>query len=620
MRTSLRPAFVGILALLVSLTALGQTVVPVGTAGGTKFMPLSEVKEGAKAVARTVFRGTKSEEFNVEILGVVPGSIGPHQDMIIGRLSGGNADRTFVFAGMSGSPVYIDGKLIGALSYSFPFSKEPICGITPIEQMVSIFEQVSPPKGSAAGTVAYTQAELRADTWRSADARGQQMPGAIISGMAADSRLMAVAGQTFVPISTPMTFSGVSQSTLDKFAPELARGGILPVAAAGGTSAMTDLKPANESTLLGGDSVVVSLARGDISISAAGTVTLRDGQKIYAFGHPYFSLGTADLPMSESHVVVVIPNINNSFKLAVPDAMVGAMTQDRATGIYGSLGRSPKLIPVKIAVTTSRGRAVNVNFESGIDEFLTPLIVNVGVQNSLSSNERGIGDSTIEVSGEITVAGEKSIRLERRFAGPQAAAFAAATPVVPLALLLKSNFDGLNITGVNVNVKVSDGAKTATLDRLTTDRTQAHAGETLALTAFYRTDSGRVITQNIPVTIPKDAAPGAVSIIVGDGNALQERSSAQQFVPKTAAELIATINSLKRSDRMYAFATRTSAGAIIGSSEMPSLPPSFLATLNSDRSAGGSKPTVQTVLIDQELPPLEYLVTGQQTLAIEIVR
>jgi hypothetical protein len=603
-----------------SSALFGQTAIPTGVAGGTPIMRLSEVKEGDRGVARTVFRGSASEEFNVEILGVVPGSIGPHQDMIIGRLSGANAERTFVFAGMSGSPVYIGGKLVGAISYSFPFSKEPICGITPIEQMRAIFEQVSSPKPASTGTRVYSSEELRADLWRPFAAGHVRVTAPIMSGMASNSGLAAIAGQTFVPIATPITFSGVSQSTLDLFASDLARGGILPVAATGGTSEITPIQRTTDKTLLGGDSVVVHLARGDISISAAGTVTLRDGDKIYAFGHPYFSLGTADLPMSESHVVTVVPNANNSFKLAVADAMVGAMTQDRATGIYGSLGRQPKMIPVNVDLTTSRGRNVQVKFEAGIDEFLTPLIVNVGVQNSLSANERGIGDTTVELSGEIAIAGEKSVHLERRFAGNQAAAFAAAAPAVPLALLLKSNFAGLDITEVRVKLNVNDGARTAVLERLTTDRTQVRAGESIELTAYLRTDSGTLLTQKIPITIPANAAPGAISVVVGDGNALQEKSASQQFVPKSAAELISIINAVKRSDRLYAIVSRTSAGAIVGATEMPNLPPSVIATLNNDRSTGGSKPTVLSTLVDQEIAALDYIVAGQQALAIEIVR
>ncbi|MFN0141552.1 MAG: hypothetical protein ACKVQW_15880 [Pyrinomonadaceae bacterium] len=580
--------------------------------------PLSEIREGMRGTARSVFRGTKSEEFNVEILGVMPNWIGPKQDVIIGRLSGANAERTFVFAGMSGSPVYIDGRLVGAISYSFPFAKEPICGITPFEQMTSLVEQAPAVKLASASPGTFSYSELRADSWQPSFVVNSN--DRLASGFSTDSRLMAVAGQALKPIATPVTFAGISQKTLDAFSSYFLNIGILPVAAAASNASISPLKPYNENTLLGGDSVVVHLARGDIDIAAAGTVTLRDGVKIYAFGHPFFSLGATSLPMSESHVVTVVPNANNSFKLAVPDSLVGTMTQDRATGIYGSLGNSPRMLPIKVKFTNSRGRVQEMNFESAFDELLTPLIVTVGVTNSIVAQERGLGDTTIEVKGEITVRGEQSITINRRFAGNQAVNFASSSAAVPLAALLRSNFDGLDITGITLNIKAVDGSKTAVLDRLSVDKTQVRAGETVEITAFERTESGKIIEQKIPLKIPADTNAGPMTITVGDGNAVQQNSAVTQFTPRSAAELIATINRLKRPDRLYVVLTRTTTGAVVGASEMPNLPPSMLATMNSDRTAGGAKPTIQTTIFETEVPSLEYIVSGSQSLSIEVIK
>lgn len=603
-----------------SISVFAQRIPVAASATQIPIFPVSELKEGMHGTAKTVFRGTKSEEFNVEILGVIPNWIGPKQDMIVARLSGANAERTFVFAGMSGSPVYIDGKLVGAISYSFPFAKEPICGITPFEQMLSAVERSPSPSTASREPKSFSYAELLSNTWRPEISAGSAQNGPFLSGYSSDSKLIAIAGQTFKPIATPLTFSGVSQKALDLFAPELLAAGILPVAASGGTSDITAMKPVAPDTLVGGDSVVVHLSRGDIGLAAAGTVTLRDGNKVYAFGHPFFGLGTSDLPMAESHVVTVVPNANNSFKLAVPDAMVGTITQDRATGIYGMLGQAPRMLPVKIRLKTSRGRDTEVNFESAIDELLTPLIVNVGIVNSLLANERGLGDMTIETSGEIAVRGEESIKFTRRFAGGQAPALASSAAAIPINALLRGGFEGLDITGVTINMSVTDSSKTATLDRISTDRIQARAGESLELTSFARTEAGNLIVQKIPVTIPKDAGPGSLTLTIGDGNAVQQNSAIAQFVPKSAAELIATINRLKRPDRLYAVMTRTAAGAVIGSSEMPNLPPSVLSTINNNRTTGGTKPTVQTVIAELELPKGDYIISGSQMLAIEIIR
>jgi SpoIVB peptidase S55 len=612
-----------ILSLLVFVTftcTFGQFEKVSAPSLSTSIFPVSEIREGMHGTARTVFRGSVPEEFSVEILGVMPNWIGPKQDLIVGKLSGANAERTFVFAGMSGSPVYIDGRLVGAISYSFPFAKEPICGITPFEQMVSAVEKVPAPAMASSGPRTFSYAEFLSNNSPPQLSRQTTLNGPLATGFSHDSRLMAIAGQTFKPISTPVTFAGLSQQTLDRFADQFLAAGILPVAASAGSSGNSELKAATSETLLGGDSVVVHLARGDILIAAAGTVTLRDGNKIYAFGHPFFGLGTTDLPMSESHVVTVVPNANNSFKLAVPDSTVGAMTQDRATGIYGMLGQAPRMLPVKIKIVTSRGRSEEINFESAIDEVLTPLIINAGVGNVLSANERGFGDSTIQVTCEIKINGEQSITFDRRFAGPQAALFAASSAAVPLSALLRADFEGTTISGVTLNISAVDGSKSAVLDQVSVDKDEVRAGETVELIAYERTAAGKIIIQKIPVLIPSDTAAGPITITLGDGNAVQQNSAITQFVAKSAAELISTVNHLKRPDRLYAVVSRISNGAVIGSSEMPNLPPSMLATLNNERTAGSLKPAVQTVLTTADVPPGEYMVTGHQSLKIEVVR
>lgn len=572
-----------------------------------------------RGTARTVFRGSQSEEFNVEILGVLPGGVGPRQDLIIGRISGGPADRTSVFAGMSGSPVYIDGRLVGAISYSFPFSKEPICGITPIEQMIQIFEKKDNSARTGVNAArAVSVAELTGVTW---DPRLPVVPeSGVVSGFAHNSMMAAAAGQTFRPIATPLTFNGFSQASLDAFAPQLLQAGLVPVAAVGGAAAITPMKAASADTLVGGTSVSMQLTRGDYSLAAAGTVTLRDGDKIYAFGHPFLSLGTSDLPMSESHVIAVVPNLNNSFKLAVPDAMVGSMTQDRATGVFGKLGVSPRMIPVRLNLETSRGQKQTLNFEVAKDDFLTPLLLNISIYNALLSQERGIGDATVSARGEIRLDGHAPLRIGRRFAGPQATQAAAAAFAIPVNVLLRSKFDDLRISGIDVDLVSTDGSSTAVVERVALDRTQLRAGETADVQIYARTNNGRVIMQRAALTIPKDAAAGAMTVVVGDGAAIQQTSSLQQFVPSSLAELIKTFGKVKYADRLYMQLFRTSGGAIIGSSEMPNLPPSMLATLNNDRTSGGVKPSVQTTVAETELPAGEFLITGQQSVNIEVIR
>jgi hypothetical protein len=580
-----------------------------------KFFPLSEVKEGLRGTARTVFKGTVPTEFNVEIIGVLDGGVGPKQDMIIGRLSGGEADRTFVFAGMSGSPVYIDGKLLGSISYSFPFSKEPICGITPIEQIVGMFEKNSVVKAKIDSPKAITQAQLSATDWQP---NGMQKYST--SAILADAKFSSLLGQTFQPISTPISFSGFSQETLNQFAPQLQMYGFTAVSAVGSSAKMTPMKMFDDKTLLGGSSVSMQLTRGDYSMAAAGTVTYRDGEKIYAFGHPFLSLGNSDLPMSESHVVTVIPNLNNSFKLAVADSLVGSMTQDRNTGVFGKLGQQPKLIPVKLNVKTSRGNEETYNFEIAKDDFLSPLLMNIAVFNSITATERSLGDTTVTIKGTIDVTGQEPIKIDRRFSSGQANAFTAGSVANITGMLMNSGFQNIDVNKINLDITSFDGSKTAVLDRTVLDRNEVKAGETFEIQAFLRTDVGTLIVQKIPVKVPSDTPAGTLLVSLGDGNSVQQVSPMRQFVPKTLGELIKNINQIKKNDRFYAQLYRITNGAIIGSNELPNLPPSVLATLNSDRSTGGVTPTVLTVLSEQEVAPIEYVVSGQQVLTIDVVK
>jgi hypothetical protein len=596
-----------------------KTAAPVKSSG-VPFFPLSDIKEGMKGTARTVFRGTEPEDFQVEVLGVIPGFNFPKQDMIVARLSGTNAERTSVFAGMSGSPVYIDGKLVGAIAYSFPFSKEPICGITPISQMLALVEQNQQIKTKTREPRAVSFAELASTDWKPNLPSNAIISNSVLSTADANSPLNAVAGQSFQPIATPMSFSGFAPETLNRFAPQLASVGLLPVAAVGGAARISPLKPATDTTLQGGASVSMQLTRGDYSLAASGTVTMRDGDKIYAFGHPFLSMGTTDLPMSESSVVTVIPNLNNSFKLAVPSEMVGAMTQDRATGVFGKLGQAPKMIPVKINLETSRGQQETYNFEVVKDDFLTPLLLNMTVYNSIVANERGLGDSMIELSGEIKLKNQEAIKLDRRFAGAVASQLAAGAVSIPVNALLDSRFDNVEISAININLTSVDGSKTAVLERLALDRTEVKAGESFEVQAFVRTDSGKVFAQKIPVTIPSDTPAGTLLVTVGDGSSIQAKAASRQFVPKDLSELVKTINEIKKADRLYVQTYRVTNGAIVGASEMPNLPPSMLATLNNDRTAGNFKPTVLTVLTDKELAPAEFIVSGQQVLAINVIR
>lgn len=615
------------LCALTAITLLTWPIVASGQASAVKtsakasspglaLFPLEDLRPGMKGIARTVFSGSEPQAFNIEILGVLNGFTGPRQSTIIGKLSGPNVDKTGVFAGMSGSPVFIDGRLAGAIAYSFPFAKEPICGITPIKQMIDIFEagNYKPKTNGEPRAISFTQ--LAGVEWKPVLPKQAFAGTSLLAPVSAGSPLVPLMGQQMQPIATPVVFSGISQDSLSLFADELTKSGLLPVSAVGGSAAITPLAPFDEKTLTPGSSVSVQLARGDYSIAASGTVTFRDGERIYAFGHPFLGLGASDMPMAESSVVTVIPNAFNSFKLAVPGQMVGAISQDRATGIFGQLGHAPRMIPVKINLHTSRNRDEQFSYEIVSDDFLTPLLLTITVYNSINARERSLGTSTISVRGSISVEGQKPIDIERRFSSANASMFAAGSISSPVAELLTSGFNDVNISGIVLDIASSEEKHTATLDRISLDRTEVARGENVEIQAYVRTDSGKQFVQRIPVQIPADAPAGPLLIMIGDGTTMQDVSASKVFVPRDLGQLVSAINRIKKNDRLYLKLLRPAPGVVIGTSELPNLPPSVVATLNNDRTSGGYTPMALSQIYERELPPAEFVISGQQVITV----
>jgi hypothetical protein len=613
-------AIVGITCLLGAFTlSFAQSSTSAVPTAKVALFNLDDLRPGMKGTARTVFSGTETEEFGVEVLGVLPGFPGPRQSAIIARLTGPNVEKTGVFAGMSGSPVWIDGKLVGAIAFSFPFSKEPIAGITPIKQMIDLFDKGSENNTKPKEPRAVSFSQLASTDFKANLPKPEVSSISLMAPVSAGSPLIPLLGQQMTPIATPLVFSGISQESLSTFSPQLMANGLLPVSGAGGSAPITPMGSVDEKTFPPGSSISVQLVRGDYSLAASGTVTLRDGDRIYAFGHPFLSLGSSDMPMTETSIVTVIPNVNNSFKLAVPGKMVGAISQDRASGIFGLLRQSPRMIPVKVNLHTSRDRTETYSYEIANDTFLTPLLLNITLFNTITSSERALGDSTISLKGQIKVKGQDAIEIDRRFSANNSAVLAAGSVAGPVSTLLTSGFDDVQLDGITLDIASTDSKYAATLERVALDRTEVRRGEKIEVQAYVRTESGKQFVQRIPVQIPEDAAVGQLLVFVGDGGALQEGSPTKAFVPQDLSQLVRTINTVKKSDRLYVKLFRITSGAVIGTSELPNLPPSVVATLNSERTSGGYTPTVLSPVSEMELPPADFVISGQQLIAIDVV-
>lgn len=598
-----------------------------GKQSKTEFFPIDQVKPGMRAVGYTVFSGAEPKKFDVEILGVLKGFPNPQQSAVLTRLLGDELNHTGVFQGMSGSPVYIDGKLLGAVAFGYQFAKNPIAGITPIQQMIDTFEEKPgdgkeqrPGQPGQTRQVSFSEISFNENSREFAEFV-KNVSGAGNSGAQAVSAPASVfGGQVLTPIATPLAITGVSPEVVSRFASVFQSWGFAPVAGAGGAAEMSELKKADANTLKPGSTIIVPLVRGDYSMAAAGTVTYRDGNRIYAFGHPFLSLGVSEFPMHEGEVVTVMSSNATSFKLSVPTAMVGTLRGDRSPGIYGELGVAPRMIPVEVNLKTSRGGDRKYKFEVVADRFLTPLLMQMTMLSTIASTERAIGDSTLQIRGRIKIKGLPDVELENRLSSslnvPLAAAFATSQPI---SALFNSGFKDLQFEKLVYDITSRDARSTGQLDHLWINGTDVRPGEKIEIQAFAKTEGGGEYVERIMVEIPKDAPIGQLQIIVGDGGSIQALEPRVGFTPKSLDQLVRELNKIRKSDRLYVRLARAESGAVIKNEEMPSLPPSVLATLGSDRTIGGYSLTRSATIFEKEIAPAEFVISGQRTLTVNIV-
>lgn len=599
------------------------------------YMALDEIKPGMKGTGRTIFQGSKTEDFTVEILGVLPGlTSSPKRSVIIMRLISPQTDRTGVFAGMSGSPVFIDGKLIGAIAFSFPFSKEPLGAITPIEDMLSIFNanKDSAPEVNSNGVSfkEFAQATQSKDFnfnqigQVSSVATPNLQPMLIGPQAASVPGLSGLVGQTMMPIATPVAFSGIDPQVIQYFSSQFQALGFQPVAGISGASPIAPLSPFDKDTLTPGKKITVDLVRGDFALSASGTVTWRDGETIYAFGHPFFAPGGAgksEWPMTEGDVITVVPHVLNSFNIATSGKTVGTIQQDRNTGIYGKLGVEAKMIPLSVSVTTSRGKKETYKMEVVSDGTLTPLLVQISTLGSIIATERTLGDLTLQVQGEIKLKGQNPINFSNSFSSAGSFLSAVIYSSFPISSIYTSGFD-FQVEGINLNFQASDRRANGTLLKINVDRTEVNRGDTINVQAFARNERGEIYVEKIPVKIPEDAPTGKLSLTVGDGNAMTalERRNLIDSNPTDLSALVRAMNNLPRNDRLYVKLYYADSGAIINNRELPSLPPSMMATLDSSRTTGSYLSLPIATVLDQALPPAQFLIGGQQTITVKVVK
>jgi len=597
----LRPAVLCLLAVLLGPPVAAQDI-----------LPFSEIKPGMTGVGLTVFSGTAVEEFGVEVIGTLE-NIAPQRNLILVRLSGGPLEKTGVMSGMSGSPIYFGDRLAGAVAYTWGFAKEPLAGVTPIQEMLSIEDKENaasglrsggfpPPGGGAAGL-----ALLR-------DPAG--LPAHFASYFESST---AGSPSSMTPIGTPLIFSGFPGGVIDMLRAPLAPAGLLPVQ--GGTNGRGDAQGADG--IVPGAGVGIGLVRGDVEIAAVCTVTSREGDRVLACGHPLLNLGETEYVMTTASVNGLFPSLNESFKFASAGEDVGVFRQDRSTGVFGYLRKKPRMIPVRLEMQPERGRSQRYAFDIIEDPFLSPFLLYASLNAVLSSQERDYGDVTLTYrrGSTIRVAGEEEIALQNMFSGDLARIYASGTVAYLTQLLMNSEYRPIHIEGINLIIGYEDRRRTARLERAWLSRDHARAGETVRLSATLRPFRGPEVTRNIDIAIPSEVPPGKLFLQVGDGVALARAEGQEQeneeFVPKDLTQLIWLINHLRGSNTLYAVLTRGDNGILFQGERLPNLPPSVAQVM--------VRPQTRTNYlrlwyrgVAEEAIETDYALQGYKLLSIEV--
>ena len=572
-----------------------QTAKPVQT------IAVSQIHEGMRGVAYTVFQGTKPEPMEVEVLGILKNANGPKGDVILVRLGGAKAEYTGVVAGMSGSPVYFNGKLAGAVAFRIgEFSKEPIAGVTPISEMLEISALDSTPTN--------VPVQVRSVPSFAAKTSGPGSPTNATQGFA----------NYLKPIDTPLVFSGFTEDSVQKFAPQFASQGVVPVMGVGSASDAKQPDP-----LEPGSAVSAVLVRGDMNIAATCTVTYIDAAHLLACGHPLLQFGMIDLPMTKAEVLATLPSPLNAFKIVNATETVGTFVQDRHTGILGEFGKKPEMIPVTL--TIHGGTAPKVfHYEVLNNARLSPVAISTTVYNALHGvNEYG-DETTYAMKGDISVEGFPVVKLQDMFSsadGMQPAAMLAAGSVGErFGRIYDNPYSTPEIKGLQLDFEVTNERRWARLESARTDLSEARPGDEITVEILLRPYRGEAVIEHVPVRIPLSVSKGStLHILVSDGEMLDRLSHGPSSAQKLdLASTIGVLNKQHVNNRMYVSVLDEAPEAMVADKVMPALPLSVMNVMDGMRGTQDMTVLGESSVSETATAPLDFVVSGAQLISIPI--
>ncbi|MGH9707651.1 MAG: SpoIVB peptidase S55 domain-containing protein [Candidatus Acidiferrales bacterium] len=573
--------------------------------------PLDQVQPGMKGEVYTIFQGDTIEKVDLEVIGVMHNALGPKQDIIIVRLLGDEVAKTGVVAGMSGSPVYIDGKLAGALSLKLgSFTREAIGGVTPIENMYDAQKSSPPPQ---------TDRTKSADS--SASSRARMVPAFAARVPFPETfaqQVSAGAGQFLVPIETPLIASGIYPGTIAEFSKQLSVWGMSMVA--GGTSAASP----EDAKLQPGDMVGIELIRGDLSLTPGCTVTTVQDGRILACGHPIFGFGDVSMPIARAHVLMTLASALASTKIITTGGTIGTLTGDHVTAIAGHLGPGPAMIPVDVTFTSSTGET-KFHFEVIENRQLTPTLVALAIYNGIAGNTTYGEGNTLDLKGAIELKGHTPVALDDLYSPidlPVPSAFLLATSVErDFSAIYANPYEPAKVTGVNVAVTSLADRRSATIDGAWVEKREVHPGETVAVKVLLRPYRGDAFVKEIPITIPEQTARGNLELVISDAATLNRNIESMTITSEGQLpgleELVKLLNRQRRNDRLYATLLQQAPTLLVEDKEMPNAPLSAISVFDQRDSPGGSRLTWQSS-VGEWSAAMDQVISGERTLSITV--
>ena len=592
--------------LLVALVVLGVSLTTILTAQTTQpTIPVDQIHPGMHGVAYTVFEGVKPEPMDLEVLGVLRNVNGPKGNIILIRLHGPKVEYTGVVAGMSGSPVYIDGKLAGALAFRIgEFSKEPIAGVTPIADMLEInaLDKSPAEEASVAKPVATMMAGKTA-----APGDSSSLPGS-----AQDL------ANYLKPIETPLVFNGFSEEAVRQFAPQFAAAGIVPVMGAGSVSEEKQPEP-----LEAGSAVSAVLVRGDMDIAATCTVTYIDPQRLLACGHPLLQFGSVDIAMNKAQVLATLPSPLNAFKIVNTTERAGTFVQDRHTGVLGVFGKQPDMIPVTLTIHGS-GSTKEFHYEVLNNPRLSPVAIMATVFNALKGVNQYGEEITYRLNGSIDVKGFPEVGLRNMFTpaenGQPAAMAVALSLGERFGRIYDNPYNAPAVNSVKLDFDLVRERRWARLESARTDVTEARPGDQIIVETVLAPYRGERVVRQIPVKIPTSASKGNLRILVSDGETLDRVNRTNPAFGRKLdlASTIALLNKEHSNNRLYVSLLEADPEARVADKVMPTLPISIMNVMDGMRGNQEMIVSGESNVDETATPSLDYVVSGAQLLTVTI--